>query len=158
MRNRHLISIHKLHQMMNIVDSVHKYETTKSHLAADLSPYGISCFDRLVKWCPSCSVFYHCAWCISIVVCIVYSYTCYFQSVTNGHHGRFYFHFHVSHVFHDDDIKWKHFRVTGHLCGEFTGHRWIPHTKASDAELWCFLWSASEWLSKQLWGWGFGTP
>ena len=27
-------------------------------------------------------------------------------------------------------------RVTGHLCGEFTGHRWIPHTKASDAELW----------------------
>ena len=25
------------------------------------------------------------------------------------------------------------FRVTGHLCGEFTGHRWIPHTKASDA-------------------------
>ena len=31
------------------------------------------------------------------------------------------------------------FRVTGHLCGEFTGLRWIPHTKASDAELWCFL-------------------
>ena len=23
-------------------------------------------------------------------------------------------------------------RVTGHLCGEFTGTRWIPHTKASD--------------------------
>ena len=35
------------------------------------------------------------------------------------------------------------FRVTGHLCGEFTGPRWIPRTKASDAELWCFLWSAS---------------
>ena len=31
------------------------------------------------------------------------------------------------------------FRVTGPLCGEFTGHRWIPLTKASDAELWCFL-------------------
>ena len=27
------------------------------------------------------------------------------------------------------------FRVTGHLCGEFTGLRWIPRTKASDAEL-----------------------
>ena len=40
------------------------------------------------------------------------------------------------------------FRVTGHLCGEFTGHRWIPHTKASDAELWCFLWSAPEWTAK----------
>ena len=34
------------------------------------------------------------------------------------------------------------FRVTGSLCGEFTGHPWIPLTKASDAELWCFLWSA----------------
>ena len=27
------------------------------------------------------------------------------------------------------------FLVTGHLCGEFTGHRWIPRTKASDASL-----------------------
>ena len=36
------------------------------------------------------------------------------------------------------------FRVIGHLWGEFTGHRWIPLTKASDAELWCFLWSAPE--------------
>ena len=34
------------------------------------------------------------------------------------------------------------FRVTDPLCGEFTGLRWIPRTKASDAELWCFLWSA----------------
>ena len=36
------------------------------------------------------------------------------------------------------------FRVTGYLCGEFTGPRWIPCTKASDAELWCFLRSAPE--------------
>ena len=36
------------------------------------------------------------------------------------------------------------FRVSDHLYGEFTGHRWISRTKASDAELWCFLWSASE--------------
>ena len=36
------------------------------------------------------------------------------------------------------------FRVTGPLCGELTGHRWIPLTKASDAELWCFLWSTPE--------------
>ena len=54
------------------------------------------------------------------------------------------------------DIMWWHpncmmtssngniFRVTGHLCGEFTCPRWIPRTKASDAELWCFLWSASK--------------
>ena len=31
------------------------------------------------------------------------------------------------------------FRDTGHLCREFTCHRWIPLTKASDAQLWCFL-------------------
>ena len=30
-------------------------------------------------------------------------------------------------------------RVTGPLCGEFTGDQWIPLTKASDAELWSFL-------------------
>ena len=36
----------------------------------------------------------------------------------------------------------KIFCVTGPLWGEVTVHRWIPFTKASDAELWCFLWSA----------------
>ena len=36
------------------------------------------------------------------------------------------------------------FRVTGPLCGEFTGHWSNLHTKASDAELWCFLWSVPE--------------
>ena len=56
------------------------------------------------------------------------------------------------------------FRFTVPLCGEFTGHRWIPLTKASDAELWCFLWSVPsingwviivdwwfETLSRSLW-------
>ena len=38
------------------------------------------------------------------------------------------------------------FCVTGPLCGEFTGHRWITLTKASDSELWCFLWSAP-WIN-----------
>ena len=36
------------------------------------------------------------------------------------------------------------FRVAGHLCGKFIGQQWIPRTKASDVELWCFLWSAPE--------------
>ena len=36
------------------------------------------------------------------------------------------------------------FRVTGPLFGEFTGHRWIPLTMASYAELWCFLSPAPE--------------
>ena len=45
------------------------------------------------------------------------------------------------------------FRVTGLLCGEYTGHRGNPRTQVSDPELWCFLWSASErnnsWVNKR---------
>ena len=41
------------------------------------------------------------------------------------------------------------FRVTGSLWGESNGHRWIPLTKASDAELWCFLWPALEQTVEQ---------
>ena len=41
------------------------------------------------------------------------------------------------------------FRVTGPLRGEFTGHRWIPLSQASDAELWYFLWSALEQTVEQ---------
>ena len=59
----------------------------------------------------------------------------------------------------DDVIRWKNFRVTDPLWEESTGHRWIPLTKASDAELWCFLWSAPEQTveqkSRRLW---FDTP
>ena len=50
------------------------------------------------------------------------------------------------------------FRVTGHLCGEFTGHRWIPLTKASDAEFDVFFdLRRNKRLSKQSWGWWFET-
>ena len=35
-------------------------------------------------------------------------------------------------------------RVAGPLWGEFPSHRWIPLTKASNAELRCILWSAPE--------------
>ena len=41
------------------------------------------------------------------------------------------------------------FPVTGPLWGEITDHRWIPLTKASDAELWCFLGSAPEQTVEQ---------
>ena len=44
---------------------------------------------------------------------------------------------------------WRHQMETfsglpAFCAGEFTGHRWIPRTKASDTELWYFLWSAPE--------------
>ena len=48
---------------------------------------------------------------------------------------------------HDDVIKWKHFP------------RWIPRTKASDVELWCFFdLCLTKKLSKQMWGWWFEMP
>ena len=45
---------------------------------------------------------------------------------------------------HDDVIKWKHFPRNWPFVRGIHRSRWIPHTKASDAELWCLLWSASE--------------
>ena len=36
------------------------------------------------------------------------------------------------------------FLITGHLCRDFTGPRWISRRKANDAGLWWFLWSSSE--------------
>ena len=43
------------------------------------------------------------------------------------------------------------FRITGPLCGEFTGHRWIPLTKASDMEHWCFLLVLIDCLGVKYW-------
>ena len=66
------------------------------------------------------------------------------------------------HVFtreHDDVIKWKHFPRYWPFVRGIHRSRWIPHTKASDAELRCFLWSAPDKrLSKRPWGWWFETP
>ena len=50
---------------------------------------------------------------------------------------------------HYDVIQWKHFPRYWFLWGEFTGHRWIPLTKASDAELGCFLWSVPKQTAEQ---------
>ena len=41
------------------------------------------------------------------------------------------------------------FRVTGPLYGEFTCQRWIPRTKASDAELLCFLCWINGWVNNR---------
>ena len=51
------------------------------------------------------------------------------------------------------------FRVTCHLCGEFTGHRWIPAqrpvTRSFDV---LFDLRPNRWLSKQSWGCWFEMP
>ena len=50
------------------------------------------------------------------------------------------------------------FRVTGHLCGEFTGPRWIPHTKPVTRSFDVFFdLRLNKRLSKQWWGWWFET-
>ena len=50
----------------------------------------------------------------------------------------------LSDLYTDVMVSWNEsiFPVTGLLCEEITGYRWIPPTKASDAELWCYFWSA----------------
>ena len=51
------------------------------------------------------------------------------------------------------------FRVTGHLCGEFTGPRWFPPHKGQwrGALMWVFYLRLNKRLSKQSWGWWFET-
>ena len=58
---------------------------------------------------------------------------------------------------HDDVIKWNHFPRYWPFVRGLHRSRWIPRTKASDAELWCFL-RLNKRLGKQLWGWWFETP
>ena len=50
------------------------------------------------------------------------------------------------------------FRVTGHLCGEFTGLRWIPRTKVTRTFDVFFDLRLNKRLSKQSRGWWFETP
>ena len=55
---------------------------------------------------------------------------------------------------------WRHqINVTGPLCGKFTGHRWIPLTKANDALLDVFFdLRLNKPLSKQSWRRWFERP
>ena len=52
------------------------------------------------------------------------------------------------------------FRITGHLCGEFTGPRWNPRTQrpvTRSFDAFCDLRLNKRWR-KQWWGWWFETP
>ena len=51
------------------------------------------------------------------------------------------------------------FRVTGHLCGEFTGLRWIPPQRPVTRSFDVFFdLCPNKQLSKHSWGWWFETP
>ena len=54
--------------------------------------------------------------------------------------------------YHDDVIKWNIFRVTGHLCGEFTAQG--PVTRSFDV---FFDQRLNKRLNKHSWGWWFET-
>ena len=59
---------------------------------------------------------------------------------------------------HDDVTKWKHFPRYWPFCGEFTGHRWIPHTKPVTRSFDVFIdLRLNKRLSKHSWGWWFET-
>ena len=67
------------------------------------------------------------------------------RSFSPYHHSNFMSNYHMMTSSNENIL-----RVTGHVCWEFTGHRWISRKKAGDAELWCFLWSApakNGWVS-----------
>ena len=49
---------------------------------------------------------------------------------------------------HHDVIKWKHFPCCWPFVRGIHCHRWIPIRKASDAELWYFLWT-NIWVHNQ---------
>ena len=69
-----------------------------------------------------------------IYVCVAFTKS---GSYFNGRFG-------YNRIVHDDVIKWKHFPRYWPLpicAGNSSVAGWIPRTKASDAELWCFLWS-----------------
>ena len=51
--------------------------------------------------------------------------------------------------YHDDAIKLKHFPCYSPFVRGISGHRWIPLTKANDAELWCYQLSAPEQTVEQ---------
>ena len=108
--------------------------------------------------CPSCS--YNYFWVISLVCLSVSLSIClhdyvWFPYATFPMGGggtlvgvnEYKFHYCLKSADHHDDvIKWTISAILAFCAGNspVTGHRWIPHTKASGAELWCFLWSAPE--------------
>ena len=55
------------------------------------------------------------------------------------------------HLFHDDIIKWNY--LPHYFVQEIYRSPVISPHKGQCAELWCFLWSAPELMSKQTSGW-----
>ena len=87
----------------------------------------------------------HTCTCVTRSQCVQWARSLWQVYVIDYKHGSRYVCFvvirdpHFQDDIHDDVINGTIFRVTGPLCGEFTGHRWIPRTKSSGEELWCLF-------------------
>ena len=79
-------------------------------------------------------------------ICIVIIYLCFLSNfMSNRYHWRLnlvWFKENDTDAYHDDVIKRKHFPLYWPFVRGI--HRWIPHTKASDGELWCVSLSVPE--------------
>ena len=79
------------------------------------------------------------------------SVKCYWKCVDKGVHLTHWCREKLTAIFMMTSSNGNIFRVTGPLYGEFTGPRWIPLTKASDAGLDVFFdLCPNKRLSKQL--------
>ena len=78
---------------------------------------------------------------------------------TVGYHSEPSLEFELREGDHDDVIKWNIFRVTGPLCGEFTGPGEFPTQRPVTRTFDVFFdLRLNKRLSKQPWGWWFETP
>ena len=64
-----------------------------------------------------------------------------------GHQQSWYFAMDKRAYVMTTSSNWNIFRVTGQLCGEFTGDRWIPNTKAMTRSFDKFLWFVP-WINR----------
>ena len=87
---------------------------------------------------------------------------CQYVTATSAYWGRRYRHI-LSAKQHETMMTSSNgniFRVTGPLCGEFTGHRWIPPNKGQwpGALMFFFDLCVNKHLNKQSRRWWFETP
>ena len=101
--------------------------------------------------------------CIPIIQCLSIHFTCLTNTWLDGEclsqyisiHFRLMFNYFFTWVrYHPISQEFmmtsSNFTRYWPFLREFTGHRWIPSKMASGAELWCFLWSATEQTVEQI--------
>ena len=150
---------HPMHYLLHPFELIYKYRVTvlwaSSTVYSGRHAHGFvtDAFVVIVFCCG----WYYCDWCRCgwfsyVFLCLISLWLFLFSWVRAG----FMWCAITRHIFqccltilHDDVIKWKHFPRYWPFVMGFTVHRWIPLTKASDTELWCFLWSESEQTVEQ---------